>query len=100
MVKFTSAIMKDAKMLFPDNTDLHEMLRTGNRKALDYVQMKIGFMIDEDDVIRAFRNKKEQSLLDMAKRSKAIRDLYQKMFFAIEAHDNKMSDKMDYQDCM
>jgi len=100
MIKFNMALMKEAKSLFPDATDLHEMMRTGNRKSLDYVQMKIGFMIDEDDIIRAFRNKKETKLLDMAKRAKAIRELYQKMFFVMEAHDNKTMEKMDMQDCM
>lgn len=100
MIKFNLALMKEAKVLFPDATDLHEMMRTGNRKALDYVQMKIGFMIDEDDIIRAFRNKKETKLLEMAKRAKAIRELYQKMFFAMESQDNKTMEKLEIQDCM
>lgn len=100
MVKYNNVIMKEAKTLFPESTDLHEMIRTGNRKAVEYVQMKIGFMLDEDDVIRAFRNKKEQNLLNMAKRAKAVRELYQKMFFAIESHDDKMAEKMDLQDCV
>lgn len=100
MIKFNMALIKEAKSLFPDATDLHELMQTGNRKALDYVQMKIGFMIDEDDIIRAFRNKKESKLLDMAKRAKAVRELYQKMFFVMESQDNKMMEKMDMQECM
>lgn len=100
MIKFNMSMIREAKRLFPDMTVLHEMMQRGDAKALDMVYAKLGFTVDEDDIVRAFRNKKEQKLLDMANRAKDIRELYQKMYMMIESQENKMADKMGYQDCM
>jgi hypothetical protein len=100
MIKYTNALMTEAKNLFPDSTDLHEMMRMGDTKALDFVYSKLGFTVDEDDIVRAFRNKKEMRLLEMAKKAKAIRDFYQKMFVHIDSQEMKVADKLGYQDCI
>jgi len=101
MIKFDHAMIKQAKQLFPDSVVLHDMMRSGNAiRVLDFLQMKIGFTMDEDDVIRAFRNKKEFRVLEMAKRAKAIRDLYQQVFMLIEKHNNKKAELQGYEDCI
>lgn len=100
MIKYTNALMKEAKNLFPDSSDLHEMMRIGDTKALDFVYAKLGFVVDEDDIIRAFRNKKEMKLLELAKKAKSVRDFYQKMFAHIELQEDKMADRMGYSDCL
>ena len=100
MVKYNMSMLRDAKRLFPNMTTLHDMMKAGDPKAVDVVYAKIGFMIDEDDVVRAFRNKKEHVLLETAMRARDIRDLYQKMFAAAEAREIKQAEKMGYQDCI
>ena len=100
MIKFNSVLMSEAKKLFPDSMELQELMKAGDAKALDYVYARIGFSVDEDDIIRAFRNKKEMKLLDIAKKAKAIRDFYQKMFTHIESQEDKMADRMGYADCI
>lgn len=100
MVKFNMAIMREAKRLFPDMETLHMMMKMGDAKALDLVYSKLGFMVDEDDIIRAFRNNKEMKLLEQAKRAKDIRDLYQKMYAMIETQEMKTAERRGYQDCM
>jgi hypothetical protein len=100
MIKYTSALVKEAKNLFPDSTGLHKMMQMGDAKALDFVYSKLGLTVDEDDIVRAFRNKKEIRLLEMAKKAKAIRDFYQKMFVHIDSQEMKVADKLGYQDCI
>ena len=92
--------MSEAKKLFPDSMQLHELMKAGDIKALDYVYARIGFSVDEDDIIRAFRNKKEMKLLDIANKAKAIRDFYRAMFAHIESQENKMAAKIGYADCI
>ena len=100
IIRFSSMLIKEAKTIFPRDIELHEMMRIGDRKALDYVQIRVGFTVDEDDIIRAFRNKNEHNLLDIARRSKAIRDLYQKIFFLIDEQDDKAAEKLSHMDCI
>ena len=100
MVKYTEEMKKMAKSLFPDNTQMHEMMRMGDPKVIDMVQSKIGFYFDEDDIIKAFRNKKEHRVLEMAKRAKAIRDLYQQMFMLMEKQSSMRAEKNGYGDCL
>lgn len=99
-MKYTDDMMKMAKTLFPDNSPMHEMMRQGDPKAVDMVHAKIGFYFDEDDIIKAFRNKKEHRVLDMAKRAKAIRELYQQMFMLMEKQNTMMAEKNGYGDCV
>lgn len=84
MVKYDSEIVSECARLFPDNLKLHQLVQLGDPKALDIVFQKIGFSVDEDDILRAFRNKTEGKLLADAKRAKAIRSLYSKMFFVVD----------------
>lgn len=100
MIKYTDEMMKMAKTLFPDNTQLHMMMKSGDPKVVDMVQARIGFYFDEDDIIKAFRNKKEQRILDMAKRAKAIRDLYHQMFMLMEKQSTMKAEKNGYGDCL
>lgn len=100
MVKYNMSMMREAKRLFPNMSTLHDMMKAGDPKAVDAVYAKLGFMLDEDDVVRAFRNKKEHVLLESAMRSRDIRDLYQKMFAAAETREMKLAEKMGYQDCI
>lgn len=99
-MKYTDDMMKMAKSLFPDNTQMHEMMRMGDPKVVDMVHAKIGFYFDEDDIIKAFRNKKEHRVLEMAKRAKAIRDLYQQMFMLMEKQNMMRAEKNGYGDCL
>jgi hypothetical protein len=94
------AMTKEAEQLFSDNSEILLALRNGDSKALDMVFNKISFTIDEDDIIRAFRNKKEQNLLDCAKRAKAIRDFYQKLFLLIEKRNDVVAERNNYLDCI
>lgn len=101
MIKFDHSVIKQAKALFPDNIMLHDTMRAGDgTKVLNFLHMKLGFTMDEDDVIRAFRNKKEFRVLEVAKRAKAIRDLYQQVFMAIETQNNKKAEENGYGDCI
>lgn len=87
MIKYDAQIVNECKKLFPENTKLHEMVINGDPKAADVVFQRVGFSVDEDDILRAFRNKNESQLLLAAKRAKAIRTLYSKMFFIVDRVD-------------
>ena len=100
MVKFTDDMMKKARTLFPDNVMLLDMMRAGDVKVVDVLYSKLGFYLDEDDIIKAFRNKKEQRVLEMAKRAKAIRDLYQQVIAHVDAVESKVAERNGYADCM
>jgi glutaredoxin 2 len=100
MVKYTDEMMKKAKSLFPENREMHEMIRMGDPKVVDMLYKKIGFYLDEDDIIKAFRNKKEMRILDMAKRAKAIRELYQQMMMHVDKMNMNKADKLGHSDCM
>lgn len=100
MYKMNKVMVKEAEQLFSDSPHILLALRAGDYKALDLVFDKIAFTIDEDDIIRAFRNKKEQKLLEYAKRAKAIRDFYQKLFLLIEKRHNLTAEKNNHLDCM
>lgn len=100
MIKFTNDLMREAHELFPAMHELHNMMKRGDAKALDMVYNKLGFTIDEDDIVRAFRNKKEMSLLDAAKKAQQIRSFYQKMFTHIDKQEMKQAAKMQYEDCV
>ena len=99
-VKYSYSTIKDVNKLFPDSDEMKTAVKLGDMKLLDMVLDRVGFDVDEEDVLRAFRNKKEQKILQIAKRSKAIRDLYQKLFSEIESHMDDLSDKNDYNDCL
>ncbi len=100
MVKFTDDMIKKAKTLFPDNVMLLDMMRKGDTKVVDVLYSKLGFYLDEDDIIKAFRNKKEQRVLEMAKRVKAIRDLYQQVIAHVDSVESKVAERDGYADCM
>lgn len=100
MVKFTDDMIKKAKTLFPDNVMLLDMMRRGDVKIVDVLYGKLGFHLDEDDIIKAFRNKKEYRVLDMAKRAKAIRDLYQQVIAHVDSTETKIAERNGYADCM
>ena len=100
MIKYTDDMMKKAKMLFPDNTPLLEMMRVGDPKVVDMIYSRMGFYLDEDDIIKAFRNKKENRILEMAKRVKAIRELYQQVLAHIDKTEMSRAQTNGYSDCM
>lgn len=100
MVKFTDDMIKKAKTLFPDNVLLLDMMRKGDVKVVDALYSKLGFYFDEDDIIKAFRNKKEHRVLEMAKRAKAIRDLYQQVIAHVDSTETKIAERNGYADCM
>lgn len=100
MNKFNSDLISDAKKLFPESTDINSMMQSGDIRVLDLIYSRVGFNIDEDDIIRAFRNKKENDLLEKAKQAKSIRDFYQKLFAFVHKQEEKKADKMGYGDCL
>lgn len=100
MIKYTDDMMKKAKMLFPDNAPLLEMMRVGDPKVVDMIYSRMGFYLDEDDIIKAFRNKKENRILEMAKRVKAIRELYQQVLAHIDKTEMSRAQTNGYSDCM
>lgn len=100
MMKYTEDMIKQAKALFPENTDMHELMRRGDPKVVDMLYSKLGFYLDEDDIIKAFRNKKEMRVLDMAKRAKAIRDLYQQVIMFVDKTEMNRAKKSGYADCV
>lgn len=98
---FTPDIIAEAKILFPEARDLHFVMQKGDaNKALDFVYTKLQFDINEDDIIRAFVNKKELLLLEQAKRAKRIRDLYQKIFACVDKQEAAVASKLGYEDCI
>ena len=100
MIKFTDDMIKKAKVLFPDNVILNDLMRKGDSKVVDVLYGKLGFYLDEDDIIKAFRNKKELRVLEMAKRAKAIRDLYQQVIAHVDSIETKVAEKNGYADCL
>lgn len=101
MIKFKSDLISEAKQIFPDAKDLHElMLRGDGTKAIDFIYTRLQFNVNEDDIIRAFRNKKEQTILEQAKRARAIRDFYQKVFAFVHKQGDAVAEKMGYEDCI
>lgn len=100
MIKYTDDMIKKAKMLFPEDSPLLEMMRAGDPKVVDMIYSRIGFYLDEDDIIKAFRNKKEQRILDMAKKVKAIRELYQQVLAHVDKMEIMKAQNNDYSDCI
>lgn len=100
MTKFTDDMIKKARSLFPDNVILIDMMRKGDSKVVDILYGKLGLYLDEDDIIKAFRNKKEYRVLDMAKRAKAIRDLYQQVIAHVDSTEMKLAERNGYSDCV
>lgn len=100
MMKYTDDIIKQAKALFPDNKALHDMMKCGDPKVVDMLYSRLGMFFDEDDIIKAFRNKKEIKVLEMAKRAKAIRDLYHQVMMHIDKMEARMAEKNGYSDCV
>ena len=100
MMKYTDEMIKKAKTLFPENTELHEMMRAGSPKVVDVLYTKLGFCLDEDDIIKAFRNKKEMRVLEMAKRAQAIRELYQQVIMFVDKVEMNKAQKSGYSDCV
>lgn len=80
MHRYDYSVIRESKRLFPEDQTLHNMLISGDPKAVDVVFSRIGFNIDEDDILRAFRNKKQDKLVEVALRAKKIRELYQKIY--------------------
>jgi len=72
----------------------------GDVKVVDVLYSKIGFYFDEDDIIKAFRNKKEMKVLEMAKRAKAIRSLYQQVMMYVDKMEVEKAQKIGYADCI
>lgn len=100
-VAYDDDIVLAVKNIWPDWTDLHIKVKRGEtRSVLDIIEDQIGLDVDEDDIIRAFRNKKEYKLLEKAERAKAIRDLYQKIFLFVDKQEEKLAEKMGYADCL
>ena len=100
MMKYTDEMMKMARTLFPDNTQLHDAMIMGDSKVVDMLYARLGFYFDEDDIIKAFRNKKENRILEMAKRAKAIRDLYQQVIAHVDKMELKSAENKGYADCI
>jgi hypothetical protein len=100
MVKYTLAMINCAKDLFPTATLLHKMMREGDTKALDVVQSYIGLKLDEDDIVRAFRNKKEYKILEIAQRAQDIRKLYCEMYMLIEKQNTRRAELNKYDECL
>ena len=100
MMKYTEEMIKKARALFPDNMQLHEAMKMGDPKVVDMLYSRLGFYFDEDDIIKAFRNKKEMRILDMAKRVKAIRELYQQVLAHVDKSESTIAEKNGYSDCI
>lgn len=98
-VVYTDKMIEDAKKLFPDWTELHKSMELGQSSATDLLYPKIGFYVDEDDIIKAFRNKKENKILDLAKRSRSIRSLYQQMVCLVDSTEIEIATRNNYLDC-
>jgi hypothetical protein len=98
-IKYDNNIIKQAKRLFPTDANIHKMISTGDRRLLDIVKLKIGFIVDEDDILRAFRNKKEDVLLRSAQRAKDIRDFYNQVYIEIDKQENKFIKLNNLKDC-
>lgn len=100
MVKYSDDIMKQMRQLFGDNLVMMDMARRGDTALVSALHSKLGFYLDEDDIIKAFRNKKEHRVLEMAKRAKAVRDLYQQVWHFVDAAETKRAEKNGYADCL
>lgn len=99
-VKYDERLIKQAVKVFPEWKELHDNMRGGKTQpVLDMIHSRVGFVLDEDDVIRAFRNNKQDQLLQVAKKTKDIRDLYQKVFVFLDKKETKVAEKHGYNDC-
>jgi len=99
-VVYTDKMIEDAKTLFPEWKELHNAMDLGQSTASDLLYPKIGFYVDEDDIIKAFRNKKEHNILEIAKRSRAVRLLYQQMVSLVDVTEMEIATKNNYADCI
>ena len=100
-IKYDAQLISQAHKLFPDWRELHSAMDIGKSQlVLDMIFTKVGFIVDEDDVIKAFRNKKEQKLLDLAKRAKEIREFYQKIFVLVDKYETKRAETQGISDCV
>ena len=91
MIKYNKKILKDAMELFPNDKMMHDMIKTGNVRVIEHTHKHIKFYVDEDDIIRAFRNKKEKSLLEYAQRAKDVRQFYQEIVECFDKSHEKLS---------
>lgn len=99
-VKYDEKLIKQATKVFPQWKELHDNMRSGKTQpVLDMIHDQVGFVVDEDDVIRAFRNNKQDKLLDLAKKSRDVRELYQKVFLFLDKQETKVAVKHGYDDC-
>jgi adenylate kinase family enzyme len=91
MVKYDKKLLKTAIELFPRDLSMHEMIKKGSVRVIEHIHKQIKFYVDEDDIIRAFRNKNEKSLLEYAQRSKDVRQFYQEVVESFDENHEKLS---------
>lgn len=91
MIKYNKEILKNAIELFPKDKSMHDMIRNGNVRVIEHVYKHVKFYVDEDIIIKAFRNKKEKNLLQYAERSQSIRKLYQDIVECFDKNHERLT---------
>ena len=100
-IQYDEQLVSQAHTLFPEWKDLHRAMERGKSQiVLDMLFTKVGFTVDEDDIIRAFRNNKEQNLLELAKRAKQVREFYQKVFVFVDKYETRREEMQGLTDCL
>lgn len=100
-IKYDEKLIRQTVKMFPEWTELHENMRLGKTQpVLEFLYSRVGFSVNEDDVIRAFRNKKENKILQLAERAKNVRELYQKVYLFLDKHETRFVEKHGFEDCV
>ena len=74
--KYPADFIAKVKKEFPDWNKMHEFLDTGDEMVGRYLDDSRRFSIGFKDVIKDFENGKQDEILEMAKKSKRVEDLY------------------------
>jgi len=87
MFKYEYKLIQKAMKIFPKETRLHEMMKSGDSKAIDFVYKlyemnRAEKLLDEDLIIKKFRQNQQEQILQVAISSKNIRDLYREMYLS------------------
>lgn len=84
-MKYDFKLIQKAKKLFPNEVRLHDMMKAGDRKAIDYVyslyeKHRVEFVLDEDSIIKLFKNNQQDKMLSIAVLSRDTRKLFKDMY--------------------
>lgn len=97
MITYPTDFVEKCKKVFPTYEDLHYLLNRNDKRVGELLYDAMGFSLDEEQIISMFRNKKEQKILEAAKRAKVKRELYREWATIIDNFAEEMAHRNNYE---